>query len=201
MRVRSWRCLLVLIFIFAIGVNLNRGFAQNQTQASAEEKVPPRFKKIMELFNNGRCDEAWSETWKFAYNKDYYAFYLLTGSLPFHSFKLTGISQGDFATMFLSVPFYGSLSSEVDNSSPFSIKEVRSLAPTFVNLLSHDEKGNKIVVDCLTSQEPSEVCVRLAIENAIIPKFDEYIEAVQKINRGKLRVECDHSESYRMPHD
>ncbi len=103
--------------------------------------------------------------------------------------------------VFLPMPFYATRSSEIGSESPFSMQAVRSLIPAIMNAFRNDldHNGSKIVVDCFSSKEVSEACVRLAIKNHIIPEYDDYIVAVNQINQNGMRVECDTSTGDSLP--
>lgn len=161
-------------------------------QEAPKDGVPSRFRHSLDLLHQGRCQEAWDELWKFAQTKDYYALYLLTGSVFGHPFKLTGVTDVETVVrLYLPMEIYATLTSEIINS-PFSIETIRrSVIPaTIARGRDFDRSNSKMVVDCFSSAEPQDACVRLAIERRLIPEYDAYIAMVNSLNKTSLRVEC-----------
>ncbi|MBR0899195.1 hypothetical protein JQ616_29955 [Bradyrhizobium tropiciagri] len=162
-------------------------------QEALKDEIPSRFRHSLDLLHKGRCQEAWDELWKFAQTKDYYALYLLTGSVFGHPFKLTGATDVETVVkLYLPMEIYATLTSEIINS-PFSIEAIRrSVIPaTIARSRDLDRSNSKMVVDCFGSTEPQEACVRLATQGRLIPEYDAYIAMVNSLNKTSLRVECE----------
>lgn len=175
-----------VIFLTSLGVQRARA------EDASKDKVPSRFQHALDLFDQRRCQEVWDELWRLAQTKDYYALYLLTGSLVAHPFRITGASGTEIREMVLPMEIYATLTSEMI-SWPFSIETIRhSLIPgTIAHGHDRDRGAGKIVIDCFESTESPEVCVKLAIEHRLIPEYDAYIATVNLINKTSLHVECE----------
>lgn len=178
----------VLGVISLLGLGSQRACAQE----APKDDIPSRFKHSFDLLHQARCQELWDELWKFAQTKDYYALYLLTGSVFGYPFRIAGTTDVEtFVKLYLPMEIYATLTSE-KISSPFSIETIRrSVIPATIALSRDlDPSDSKVVVDCSESTEQPEVCVRLAIERRVIPKYDAYTAAVNSLNKTSLHVEC-----------
>jgi hypothetical protein len=191
--------------IFGVIFLVSAGFECSYAQQASKDDVPPRFQHSLDLFHGGHCQESWNELWKLAQNRDYYALYILAGTMVSHPFRfstasdidrLSAVSRADIgadviAKIYLPMMIYATLTSETING-PFSIDTVRSLIPIpIAHSRNLDPVVSKGVIDCFASKEPSEVCVRLAIESHLIPEYDAYIATVNQINQTRLHVECE----------
>jgi hypothetical protein len=169
------------------------GLQRAHAEEASKDKFPPRYQHSLDLIDERRCQEAWDELWKFAQARDYYALYLLAGSVFGHPFRFTGAADVEtLVKVYLPMEIYATLTPEMINS-PFSIETIhRSLIPsTLVHSRDLDRSASKIVIDCFESTESAEVCVRLAIERRVIPDYDAYIATVNLINKTSLHVECE----------
>jgi hypothetical protein len=178
----------VLGVILLLGLSLQCASAQE----APKDDVPSRFQHSLHLFHQKRCQEAWDELWKLAQAKDYYALYILTGSVLGRSLGFTGTTDvKTFVKVYLPMEIYATLTSETI-SSPFSIETIRrSIIPATIAFdRDLDRSDSKMVVDCFASTEPQEVCVGLAVERGLIPEYDAYIAAVNLLNKTSLHVEC-----------
>jgi hypothetical protein len=177
--------------VLLTGLGVQRACAQE----ASKDEVPSRFQHALDLFHQKRCQESWDELWRLAQTKDYYALFLLTGSLVAHPFIITGASGTELnEKMFLPMAIYATLTSEMI-SSPFSIETIRhSLIRGIIAYRRDGDRGaGKTVIDCFESSESPEVCVKLAIERRLIPEYDAYIATVNLINKTQLHVECETS--------
>ena len=189
--------------IFLASLSAQRACAQE----ASKDKVPSRFQHALDLFDQKRCQEVWDELWRLAQTKDYYALYLLTGSLVAHPFIITGASGTELnEKMFLPMAIYATLTSEMI-SWPFSIETIRHslIRGIIADRRDRDRGAGKMVIDCFESRESPEVCVKLAIERRLIPEYDAYIATVNLINKTQLHVECEthlgFPEEYRGPRE
>jgi hypothetical protein len=202
-------CSVIFGTIFLVSASFECGYAQQ----AQKDDVPPRFQHSLDLFHGGHCQEAWSELWKLAQNRDYYALYILASTVvspPFRFLpasetdRLSAVSRAHIGTdviekIYFPTMIYATLTSETINF-PFSIDTLRSLIPTIIaHSRDLDPIASKGVIDCFASKEPSEICVRLAIESHLIPEYDAFIATVNQINQTRLRVECETSSGERVP--
>lgn len=187
MKVLIGKAFAVFVVVFLVGLSSQHVCAQ----AASKDEIPSRFRHTFDLLRQERCGEAWDELWKFAQTKDYYALYLLTGSVFGHPFKLTGASVETVVKLYLPMEIYATLTSEIINS-PFSIEAIRRsvIAGTIASSRDLDRDNSKMVIDCFGSAEPAEACVRLAIERELIPDYDAYVATVNSLNKTSLHVEC-----------
>lgn len=189
------------IAAFGVVSLLCLGLQRAHAEEASKDKFPPRYQHSLDLIDERRCQEAWDELWKFAQARDYYALYVLAGSMLGHPFRFTGVTDVEtIVKIYLPMEIYATLTPETINW-PFSIDTIRrSLIPgMLVQSRDLDRSTIKIVVDCFESRESSEVCVRLAIERRVIPDYDAYIATVNLINKTLLHVECETPSALRIP--
>jgi hypothetical protein len=190
--------------IFLVSASVECSYAQQ----ALKDDLPPRFQHSLDLLHGGHCQEAWSELWRLAQSRDYYALYILAGTLVAHPFRFstasgTNPTANEFnpivEKIFVPMMIYATLTSETING-PFSIDTVRQLIPTAI---AHgpdlDPIASKRVIDCFASKEAPQVCVKLAIESQLIPEYDAYIATVNQINQTSVHIECDTTSGDRMP--
>ena len=171
------------------------GLQRARAEEASKDKFPPRFQHALDLIDQRRCQEAWDELWRLAQARDYYALYVLAGSVLGHPFRFTGVTDVEtIVKIYLPMEIYATLTPETINW-PFSIDMIRrSLIPATIAVNRDlDRSIGKIVADCFASSEPAEVCVRLATERRLIPEYDAYIATVNLINKTSLHVECETS--------
>jgi len=161
------------------------------TYAQDSPKDPSRFQHFHDLFHQRRCQEAWDELWKLARAKDYYALYILTGTALGRSIILRGADLETLVKIHLAMEVYATLTSE-SISYPFSIETIRrDIIPATISVArSLDRAESRKVIDCFSSAQPAEVCVRLAIERHLIPEYEAFIAKVESLNRTTLHVDC-----------
>jgi hypothetical protein len=136
-----------------------------------------------------RCQQAWNEIWRHAAGGDYCAVYEVAVSLGAHPFRMSRGSPAETRKVFLPSVFYATLASGTEEERQF-IRE--TVAPAVLEVLAadiHQDKSKEL--DCLKSTASPNVCVKMAVDDHLIPSYDEYIRTVQEINRSHLRVSCD----------
>jgi len=147
-----------------------------------------RFTKVGDLLDRGQCQQAWNEIWRHAADGNYCAVYEVAMSLAAHPFKMSGASPDEIRKVFLPSVFYAALASGTEEERQF----IRgTVAPGVLEVLAADIQQDKSKeLDCLKSKASPDVCVKMAVDDHLIPTYDEYIRTVQEINRSHLRVSC-----------
>jgi hypothetical protein len=196
--IRKWSALLGAFSLICLTVDL--GCANELRGATA----PALFTKSLELFNSGQCQEAWNEMWKLAAAGDYYALYILAGQVVLaHPYKFSRVTQVEFRKILIPMAFYATLAPGTDDQ-PFSANDIRKkFIPAFLEASDADinQLNRRMVLDCFKSKASSGACVNLAVENHVIPAYDDYIATVTEMNQTRLQVTCNGSGGEAPPHE
>lgn len=187
----KWHVLLSLISVIYFTVAC---CAQN---TSSTGPCATRFTKVGDLLDRRQCQQAWNEIWRLAAGGDYCAVYEVAMSIAAHPFKMSGASPAAIRKVFLPSVFYATLASGTEEERRF-IRE--TIAPGVLEVLAADiDQDKSKELDCLKSKASPDVCVKMAVDDHLIPSYDEYIRTVQGINRSHLRVSCDSSNAEGLP--
>ena len=157
-----------------------------------DDRLPPRFRPVLELLNTKHCGEAWKELWRLAGERDYFAFYALVEAGIFSIWKIEGTTETESQRLTRAVFFYATLSSEAQKLEPSFFDGLR---PALASSMEKSDAPfrNQEVADCLKSSATAETCVNIAVKRGVVPPVLELVAEVQKLNRERLKVECGQS--------
>jgi hypothetical protein len=186
------KCIIVGVVVAAFGI-ISCGAAEVATK----DKILPGIDDILGLDRAGHCQQAWDVAWLLAENKDYAAPLALLRDSEWLRISSSTLHKAEIRTalgdLIVPISIYAALRSERDGDLAWQYGrdgiEMRKKAPKILRRLPPETKGRDVVISCFKSTEPSEVCVKLAVENHIIPAYDDYISAVKSLGKS-IRIEC-----------